>query len=155
MKWVISVNSLDYSLLLHLRKIWRNLIKFLGINLFHITTVTRKENLLNLLKFFPKNPQSISPKENVLIVENQDILLINVRKNYSLPPKIDNIFQFEHQSFNFYNPPPKVPNFFNLNTKVSIFAIHPHNVPIFCNMTNIIPKFPYCPYIFIFFKLKK
>jgi hypothetical protein len=43
--------------------------------------------------------------------------------------KIDSIFQFEHQSFNFCNPLPQS----------SIF---------FSNSINIIPKFLYYPYIF-------
>jgi hypothetical protein len=44
-------------LLLHLQKTGRNLVRFLERNLLHITTVTRKENLLNLLKIFQKNPK--------------------------------------------------------------------------------------------------
>jgi hypothetical protein len=48
MKWVISVNNSDYLILLPLGSKRRNLTKFLGISLLHITIVTRKEYLINL-----------------------------------------------------------------------------------------------------------
>jgi hypothetical protein len=48
MKWVISVNNSSYLLLLPLGSKRRNLTKFSGISLLHVTIVTRKENLIYL-----------------------------------------------------------------------------------------------------------
>jgi lauroyl/myristoyl acyltransferase len=56
------MNNLDCLLLLPLGRIRRNLIEFSGKSLLHITTVTRKENLINLLKIFPKNPKNKTSK---------------------------------------------------------------------------------------------
>jgi hypothetical protein len=63
-------------------------------------------------------------------------LLINLNifwKNYSLPHKVDNVFQFEQQSFNFCNPPPKSSFFF------------------FFQFDQLYPKLPILPLIFYFF----
>jgi hypothetical protein len=56
-------------------------------------------------------------------------------KNYNLPYKINSIFRFEHQSFNFCNLSLQSFNFFN--------------------STNIILKFSYCPYFLFFINKKK
>jgi hypothetical protein len=79
--------------LLHLGKIRRNLIRFSKRNLLHITIVTKKENLINLQRIFLKNPKqkrllnliNIFQRENVLIIENQDILLISIQ---NLPKRL-------------------------------------------------------------------
>jgi hypothetical protein len=72
--------------------IGRSLIRFSERNLFHITIVTRKENLINLQRIFLKNPKqrilnliNIFQKENVSVAENQNILLISV---INLPKKL-------------------------------------------------------------------
>jgi hypothetical protein len=75
------------------RKIGKNMIKFSERNLLHITIVIRKENSISLQRIFLKNPKqkilnlkNIFQKENALIVENQDILLISVQ---NLPKKLN------------------------------------------------------------------
>jgi hypothetical protein len=95
-------NSYYLPLLLHRSK-RRNLIKFSKNGLLHITIATRKESLINLQKKFPNNPKGrllnllsifpkenvifyflfffCKPKENVLIVKNQDILPINAKNH--------------------------------------------------------------------------
>jgi hypothetical protein len=98
MKWVISVKSLDYLLLLLPELIGRSLINFLERHLLYIIILIRKENLisLQLQRIFLKNSRvprrrrnlnlkNISLKENVSTVENHDILLINA---LSLPKRL-------------------------------------------------------------------
>jgi hypothetical protein len=58
-----------------------------------IKIITRKENFISLQRIFLKNPKqnilnlkNIFQKENALIVENQDILLISVQ---NLPKRLN------------------------------------------------------------------